>query len=140
LLAFGDERLYRAPRHERTAFGFPQRPAQVVYANLREALRDLRRRQSLVRDAEIAQRPLRVGDVAVLSARHPQHARAMENRLPAARVEFFPHAKRAHRPTRIQRIRTVTHADHARFAARTRTTVRGAERIEQDHGMARVEQ
>ena len=87
-------------------------------------------------DFELLQRGQRVQRVWILVVRNPQHAGATEI-IPGGPAANTPsRGASAPRPAGVDFVRTVAHADDARFAAGAGARIRGAVGVEQNDGRA----
>src|SRR5689334_8329483 len=104
------------------------------------APRDLISFELLMLDSGLGQHAANALEIRVFVVAQPEHAGLLKYIPADARSKFAPHRQRPHGPARVKLIRTISHADHTGFTARTGAAVGGAVGIEQGNGGAVVSQ
>jgi len=132
--AIRDHGLHRATRQQPAAPRLEDRPASGWNHDLRITARECVGIEYLVGDAERIERRHRPLGRGVVRMRHPQHAGFAKQFRPFDPCEeILPQDQRSLRHPRVDRVRSVRHADHPRFAAGARARVRRPVLVDQQH-------
>jgi hypothetical protein len=119
-------------RGQEAAVRFVNGPGDGAEVDLRPARGEPGSIEPLVPDAQSSESLERAGRQGILLPRHPEDAAALElRRSTRATEERLPQVERSHRPSGVDLLVAVAHADDPALSARTAARIGGSVGVDQ---------